>query len=259
MTNLTVKAVYDWIDGFAPFQSGEDFDNVGLLAGQMDAPVTRILTALDCTLDVIEEAKRLKAELILTHHPLLFHARKNIREDDPEGQTLCELIRSRIALISAHTNLDRAAGGINDTLGQLFSLNNMRGDGFLRCGELPSPMTAAALRDMASRLLNAPVRLFGSPDRQITTLAAGGGAYDEGYVEAAALGAQAYLTGEVRHHNALAAVAQGMVLLEGGHYATEAPGLQAFGCCLQKGLDGLQYSVAVSHFSGVSYPGALNT
>jgi GTP cyclohydrolase I len=255
---LTVKAVYDWADSFAPFQTAEEYDNVGLLTGRFDAPVTRILTALDCTPEVVEEAILLKAELILTHHPLMFHARKNLREDDPEGQILCALIRSRISLISAHTNLDRTPGGINDVLGQLFSLANMRGEGYLRCGELKNKMTAGELRDLASRLLNAPVRLYGSPEKVIETLAVGSGAYDEGFTEAASLGAQAYLTGEVRHHNALTAVAQGMVLLEGGHYATEAPGLSAFGCCLQKGLDGLQYSVAVNHFSGVSYLGALD-
>ncbi len=255
---LTVKAVYDWIDSFAPFQTAESYDNVGLLAGRFDAPVTRILTALDCTLEVVEEARQQKAELIITHHPLMYHSRKNMREDDPEGHILCALIRNHMALISAHTNLDRAPGGINDTLGHLFSLENMQGEGFLRCGKLPSKMTAGALRDMASRLLKAPVRLYGSQDMQIETLAVGGGAYDEGFEEALALGAQAYLTGEVRHHNALNAVAQGMVLLEGGHYATEAPGLHAFGGCLQKGLDGLQYPVAVFHFSGVSYLGALD-
>ena len=255
---LTVKAVYDWVDSFAPFQTAEEYDNVGLLTGRFDAPVTRILTALDCILEVVEEANRLQAELILTHHPLLFHARKNLREDDPEGQILCALIRSRISLICAHTNLDRAPGGINDTLGRLFPLKNMQGEGFVRCGKLPFGMTAGELRDMASRLLNAPVRLYGSPEKQIDILAVGGGAYDEGYMEASSLGAQAYLTGEVRHHNALAAVAQGMVLLEGGHYATEAPGLCAFGGCLQKGLDGLQYPVAVHHFSGVPYKGALD-
>lgn len=255
---LTVKAVYDWVDGFAPFQTAEEYDNVGLLTGRFDAPVTRILTALDCTLQVVEEAMRLKAELILTHHPLMFHARKNLREDDSEGQVLCALIRNHIALISAHTNLDRAPGGINDVLGQMFALTGIRGEGFLRCGELPNKMTAEELRDLAARLLNAPVRLYGSPETRIHTIAVGSGAYDEGFLEAATLGAQAYLTGEVRHHNALDAVARGMVLLEGGHYATEAPGLTAFGGCLQKGLDRLQYSVEINHFSGVSYPGALN-
>jgi dinuclear metal center YbgI/SA1388 family protein len=209
-------------------------------------------------METVEEARRLGAELILTHHPLMFRARKNLREDDPEGQVLCALIRSHIALISAHTNLDRAPGGINDVLAQLFSLTSMRGEGFMRCGELPAKMTAGGLQDLASRLLNAPVRLYGSQEIRVETLAVGSGAYDEGFMEAAALGAQAYLTGEVRHHNALSAVAQGMVLLEGGHYATEAPGLTAFGGCLQKGLDRLQYSVEVLHFLGVSYPGALN-
>jgi len=255
---LTVKAVYDWVDDFAPFQTAEAYDNVGLLTGHFDANVTRILIALDCTMEVAEEARRLHAELILTHHPLLFHARKNLREDDPEGQVLCKLIRNHISLISAHTNLDRAVGGINDVLGQLFSLKIMQGEGFLRSGKLQSIITAGELKDLTARLLNAPVRLYGSPDKQIEILAVGSGAYDEGFKEAAALGAQAYLTGEVHHHNALAAVAQGMVLLEGGHYATEAPGLRAFGDCLQKGLDGLQYSVAVNHFAGVPYPGALD-
>ncbi len=255
---LTVKAVYDWMDGFAPFQTAEAYDNVGLLTGRFDAPVTRILLALDCTMEVVEEARRLQAELIITHHPLMYHPRKNMREDDPEGQILCALIRNHTALISAHTNLDRALGGINDTLGQLFSLKGIQGEGFWRCGRLPSKMAAGDLQVLASRLLKAPVRLYGSPDRQIETLAVAGGAYDEGFEEAIHCGAQAYLTGEVRHHNALYAVAQGMVLLEGGHFATEAPGLYAFGGCLQKGLDGLQYPVAVHHFSGVSYLGALD-
>ena len=255
---LTVKAVYDWVDGFAPFQTAEEYDNAGLLTGRPDAPVTRILTALDCTLDVVEEARRIGAELILTHHPLMFHARKNLREDDPEGRILCALIRSHISLLCAHTNLDRAPGGINDVLAQIFSLSKVQGEGFLRCGKLPAKMTAGELRDMASRLLKAPVRLYGSQDRMVDIMAAGSGAYDEGFEEAAAYGAQAYLTGEVRHHNALNAVAQGMVLLEGGHFATEAPGLTAFGGCLQKGLDRLQYSVAVLDYSGVSYPGALD-
>lgn len=256
---LTVQAVYDWIDGFAPFASAEADDNVGLLAGRFDSPVARILTALDCTREVVQEAARLKAELILTHHPLMYHARKNMREDDPEGGVLCALIRNNIALISAHTNLDRATGGINDTLGNLFSLSAIRGEGFLRAGKLPAAMAAGELRTLAASLLHAPVRLYGSPDKTVETLAVGGGAYDEGFEEAIALGAQAYLTGEVRHHNAVYASARNIVLLEGGHFATEAPGLAAFGRCLQMGLNRLQYSVDVFPFSGVSYAGALNT
>ncbi len=256
---LTVQTVFDWIDGFAPFSSAEDDDNAGLLTGRLDFPITRVLTALDCTMEVVREAKRINAELILTHHPLMYHARKSMREDDPEGGVLCTLIRGNIALISAHTNLDRAKGGINDTLGSLFSLSDMKGEGFLRAGKLPAATAAGELQTLAASLLKAPVRLYGSPDKLIKTLAVGGGAYDEGYEEAIALGAQAYLTGEVRHHNAVYASARNIVLLEGGHFATEAPGIAAFGRCLQMGLNQLQYSVDVFHFSGVSYAGALNT
>jgi len=255
---LTVQAVYDWIDGFAPFSSAEDDDNVGLLTGRFNSPVTRILTALDCTMEVVEEAIQLKAELILTHHPLMYHARKNMREDDPEGKVLCALIRNNIALISTHTNLDRAKGGISDTLGSLFSLADVHGDVYIRAGKLPAKMTAGALRSLAESLLNAPVRLYGSTDIEIDVLAVSGGAYDEGFEEAVALGAQAYLTGEVHHHNAIYATARNIVLLEGGHYATEAPGIAAFGRCLQTEMNQLQYLVDVFHFSGVSYPGALN-
>ncbi len=255
---LTVKAVYDWVNEFAPFETAEEYDNVGLVLGRFDAPVTRILAALDCTMDVVREAERLGAELILTHHPLLFHARKNLREEDSEARVLCALIRNHMSLLSAHTNLDRAQNGTSDVLPRLFSLKNTRGEEFLRCGELEKPMTAGQLKESAARILGGPVRLYGDPELKITTLAVGAGAYDEGWPEAMQLGAQAYLTGEVHHHNAIAAVQEGLVLLEAGHYATEAPGLRALGDCLQMGLDRLQYSVALYHFSGTPYPGALD-
>ena len=255
---LTVKDVYDWVNAFAPFETAEDYDNVGLILGRFDAPVTCILAALDCTMDVVKEAERLGAQLILTHHPLLFHARKDLREEDPEAKVLCALIRNHMSLLSAHTNLDRAQNSTSDVLARLFSLKNPRGDEFMRCGELEKPMTAGQLRESAARILNAPVRLYGDPEQEITTLAVGAGAYDEGYPEARKLGAQAYLTGEVHHHNAIAAVQEGLVLLEAGHYATEAPGLRALGDCLQTGLDRLQYSVTLHHFSGTPYPGALD-
>ena len=256
--NLTVQTVYDWMDGFAPFASAESFDNVGLLAGRFDLPVTGILTALDCTMEVVQEAKRLKADLILTHHPLMYHARKNMREDDPEGEVLCALIRNNMSLIAAHTNLDRVAGGINDVLGNLFSLQDMSGKDFVRTGKLPKKLTAYELKELAEVLLQAPVRLYGNPDMVIETMAVGSGAYDEGFEEAITQNAQAYLTGEVRHHNAIYATARNIVLLEGGHFATEAPGMAALSHCLQMELNRLQCLVDIFHFSGVSYQGALN-
>jgi dinuclear metal center YbgI/SA1388 family protein len=253
----TVRHIYDWVDAFAPFATAQEHDNVGLLTGRFDAPVTRVLTALDCTLAVVREALALKAEVILTHHPLMFHPRRHLREEGEEARVLCALIRGNLSLLCAHTNLDRAPGGINDVLAGLFSLGDIRGEGFLRCGRLEKPRSAGALQELSARVLKAPVRLYGPPEHPVDTLGVAGGAYGEGWAEAAALGAQAFLTGEVRHHEALAALGEGVVLLEAGHYATEAPGLRALGDCLQTGRDTLQYPVAVSHASAASYPGAL--
>ena len=150
---LTVADVYQYIDSLAPFETQLDFDNAGLLTGRMTQEVTGIHVALDCTAGVIQEAEKLGANLIVTHHPLMFHARKRITEEDDEGQLLCRLIRGKIALIAAHTNLDQAPGGINNVLANCCGLQRVSGEMFLRVGELDAPLTAAELRDqIAARL-----------------------------------------------------------------------------------------------------------
>ena len=88
---------------------------------------------------MIQEAERLGASLIVTHHPLMFHARKRMTEEDAEGRLLCRLIRGHRALLAAHTNLDRAAGGINDVLAEVCGLRDTVGEEFLRVGNLPAP------------------------------------------------------------------------------------------------------------------------
>ena len=121
----TVGDILSLIDDMAPFDTQAEWDNAGLLAGAPGKPVTKVLAALDVSVPVIEEAIKLGAELILTHHPILFHARKNLREDDPEGALLCALIRSGRSLIAAHTNFDQAEGGVNDVLARALGLQNI--------------------------------------------------------------------------------------------------------------------------------------
>ena len=122
---VTVGDVYRAIDAFAPFELAEDWDNAGILAGRADMEVHGILCALDLNPQVIEEARRLGANLIVTHHPILFRGRKTLREDDAEGRTLCELVRGGIALIAAHTNFDNAAPGVNDALAGRLGLTDV--------------------------------------------------------------------------------------------------------------------------------------
>lgn len=108
----TVLQIYEAIDRLAPFSLSMDFDNTGILVGDRQKKVGRALLALDCTKEVLRQAKELGAQLIITHHPIIFHPIKRVNEDS----LVYHLLRSDIAVISAHTNLDIAQGGVNDLL-----------------------------------------------------------------------------------------------------------------------------------------------
>ena len=108
----TIKDIYNFIDSFAPFNTQEEWDNSGLLVGDKNAKVTKILFALDVTSDVIEQAKNVGANLIITHHPVIFKAISNVLSDS----LMYKLISNNISIICAHTNYDKAVDGVNDIL-----------------------------------------------------------------------------------------------------------------------------------------------
>ena len=241
----TVGLVESILNEYADMESAEDYDNVGALVGRRDQEVTKILVALDATMDVVREAEGMGAELIVTHHPLMFHARKNLLEEDPEGRILCEMVRARLSLIAAHTNLDQTSLSGSACCAGLLKLQDVRREGYLFIGQLPKPMAAAALKDVITRALSFPVRCYGDGSRIIDTLAIGGGACDEEWQEAQNQGAQALLTGEVRHHNALAASMSDFVMFDGGHFGTEAPLVPELAKYLQNRLNDVKYNVTV--------------
>lgn len=230
-----------------PPELAESYDNVGLLCGHPDWPADRILCALDLTEALLDEAERRGAQLLVTHHPILFHARKNLREDDPEGHLLARLVRSRLSLIAAHTNYDNAPDGVNDQLAACLQLRGVRPlENGLRLGELPREMSAQEFAEHAGEALHAVVRPYAaSSQARIRQVAVCGGAGSEFYSLAKAGGAQAYLTGEVHHHDALSAVAQGLVVLEAGHYETEQIAIKSLANRLQSAANALQYKVTV--------------
>ncbi len=241
----TVEDIRNIIDQYAPEMTCESFDNVGLLLGKREAPVSRVLVALDATMNVVDEAIAENCSLIVTHHPLLFRARKNLIEEDAEARVLCSLIRHHISLIAAHTNLDQTELSGSACAAKLLGLQEIEMHGFMAIGKLPSPMTAEALANLSDQALMTTTRVYGDQRKVISTVSLAGGAYDEGYPEAMALGADAMITGEVRHHNAIAAVMDGFVLMDAGHFATEAPLVTPFARYLQNALNALQYSVQV--------------
>ena len=250
---MTVQDIFNFIDGLAPYETQDSFDNSGLLVGDPAWEVRGIHVAMDVTSSVLDEAIAKGANLIVTHHPMMFAARKRLVETDSEAKLLCRMIRHEIALIAAHTNLDQAPGGINDVLARVIGLQEITGEGHVRIGTLPAPMTAEDFARQAGEALGAVVRLMGRPDRIIRRVAVTSGAGSESVRDALALGAEAFLTGEAKHHHALEAVESGMVVLEAGHHATEEPGIFALADALQNHLNALQYKIHVSKSTARPY------
>ena len=250
---LTVQQVYDFINERAPFETQLAFDNSGLLVGHPDNEVTGVHFALDVTNHVIDEAIANGANLIVTHHPMMFSPIKRLVETDHQARLLCRMIRTGISLIAAHTNLDQAPGGCNDVLAQTIGLTDIEGEGFVRVGTLSSPVAASELAKSISVFLGDVVRVMGDASAVITKVGMCSGAGSDEWSAAAAMGAQAFLSGEVKHHIALEAADAGVVMLEAGHHATEEPGIFALAKALQMSDLVVQYKVRISTSSAKAY------
>ena len=245
MKNCTVTDVEQLVGGIAPYELAEEWDNVGLLVGHAQAQVTRVLVALDLSMGVVEEAKALGAQLIVTHHPIMFSARKRLTDADREGRLMLALAEAGIAHIAAHTNLDSAPGGVNDTLMAAMGAENVRGEGFVRAGDLPEGMTLGALAQRARTKLRAEVRVYGAADTAVHVLGCCSGAGGGEVALAKALGADCFITGEIRHHEALDAVDGGVCVLEAGHFETENPVCEVLRTALQKAADEVEYNLTL--------------
>ena len=222
----TVTHIYDAIDRLAPFWLTMDFDNTGILVGDRNREVSCALLALDCTPAVVEQARQLGAQLIITHHPVIFHPLKRVNED----AVVYLLIRSDIAVISAHTNLDIAQGGVNDALASAIGLRDCRGLELLneqtgawlgRIGTLPEPLSPEAFAAHIKACLNASSIKFSAAPRVIRTVALCSGSGADCLDAAISAGADALLTSEVKQHEYLAAAAAGISIFDAGHFDTE--------------------------------------
>ena len=245
MKTCRVSDVRELVGGIAPFELAEEWDNVGLLFGHAQAEVTRVLVALDLTQGVLDEARALGAQLIVTHHPIMFSARKRVTDEDREGRLMLGMAEAGIAHIAAHTNLDAAPGGVNDTLMAAMGAVNLTGEGCVRAGDLPQGTTLGALAALAERRLCGPVRVYGDRETVVRRLGCCSGAGGSEIAEAKALGADCFITGEVRHHEALDAVDGGVCVLEAGHFETENPVCEVLAGALQNAADALQYKLTV--------------
>ena len=231
---LKVSDIMDILEKISPKAFAEEWDNPGLSVGDPNAPVKRVVTALDLTDDVLEEAISLKADMIVTHHPLIFGAVKNVTAETPLGRRISKLIKNDIAAFSAHTNLDKAKGGTNDTLCELLGLESVEefAGGIARIGILKEEKS---LLEVANRLKKGlrltSARVTGPLDKKIKKIGLCTGAGFDCALEAKALGAELFITGDIRYHEAQRALEAGLCLIDATHYASEniiAPKLKEY-------------------------------
>ncbi|MBR5302264.1 MAG: Nif3-like dinuclear metal center hexameric protein [Clostridia bacterium] len=241
----TVRDVERLVGQIAPYELAEPWDNVGLLLGRAQAGVTRVLTALDLTEGVVAEARALGAQLIVTHHPIMMDARRRLTDSDREGRLMLDLAQSGIAHIAAHTNFDAAPGGVNDTLMERMGARNIVGEGCVRVGDLDEGLTFAVLCERAQKKLHAVVRTYGAPDTKVEKLGCCSGAGGSLLEEAIGLGADCFITGEIKHHVALEAMDKQVCIIEAGHFETENPACEVMANALQNACDELKYNVTV--------------
>lgn len=221
--NPTVKNIYDFIDSIAPFCRQCEWDNSGLTVGDADKTVTKIGVVLDITSEAVLKAKELGADLIISHHPVIFRATKSFLANDPAYL----LASSGISAICAHTSLDCAKGGVNDVLAKALGFENAysitdEGEAaILRVAET-SPISGNELAKITAKRLNTGVRLADS-GKMISKIAFCGGAGGDFIKEAVAAGCDAYITGDASHHEFLEALECGLTLIAAGHFETENP------------------------------------
>lgn len=215
---MKIKEIVAALDSFAPFADAQKWDNSGFLIGSPEADVTKAVVTLDITADVIDYARLVGAELIVSHHPVIFHALSALRPSMPSYR----LVQSGIAAIAAHTNLDICDGGVGDALAEALGLHNVRpcDEPFLKLGDLPQPLSAEDFAAHCAQNLGTSVRLHKRCE-PITTVAVGGGSCGEFARAAEAAGAQVLVSGEIRHNHYIDETS--LTLVEAGHYATEQP------------------------------------
>jgi len=234
----TLEDILELVESVAPAHLSEPWDNPGLQVGDRSKRVQKILLALDPTLRAIQAAVRLQAQLLFTHHPLIFKPVSQLDPADYPGNVVFLAIRSDVAVVCAHTNLDSAAGGINDCLASILGLTDVTvlqeapgnpGAGLGRLGSLERPITLGGMAETIKERLQTPsLRVIGPMEKRIERIAVVGGSGSDLAELAFRKGADLLVTGDVSHHKALDAAALGLAMIDAGHYATERAALHAF-------------------------------
>lgn len=260
---VTVKDIMECVQEFAPVYMKESWDRVGLNCGHLDAPVTKVLVALDPFRAVCEEAKQMGAELLVTHHALLWDP-GFITDEAVPGENTLYLIENRIAHFNAHTNLDCAPGGVNDTLAATLGLENIqvvspvgtdgqgRPYGLLRQGEVKSQSLETFLSTVKEKLGCEGLR-YVNCGKPVQKVAVGGGACAGSMKQAIAAGCDTFVTADVRYNQFVDARDLGLNLIDAGHFHTENPVCTVLAGIIRAKFPQLQVEISKNHTDHMNF------
>ncbi len=254
----TIGEIARIMEQWAPREIAEQGDNGGLLAGHSDRSVESVLISLDVTTDVICHAAQVGAQLVISHHPLIYRPISAVIDSSVTGRLAMLAIEKGVALYATHTNLDRAAGGVNDTLCAALGLQSVvqaqEGSiGRIACLPAVTRLDAAAMQ--ARFALGAPVaRVTGSGEKLVQQVYVVSGAGRHDITNALNAEVDCMLTGEIGYHDGLDALESGLAVIELGHYHTERPVLQQIEKHLQSQFQRLQYKVRTEVYQESTCP-----
>lgn len=247
----TVNDIILEIEKIAKPQYAYDWDNCGLSVGNRNSLVSKVLITLDVTKEVVEEAIKENCQMIISHHPLIFKPVSECTEESYVGEIVSLLYKNDIALYSAHTSLDIAFNGVNDSLCKRLLLKNVSLLGEFnvngevvacgRIGDLENPLNKEELLNFIKEKTGAKTLNYYLEDKKYHKIALSTGAGEDLAFENKQ--ADVFLTGEIKYHTALELKRQNISFISAGHYYTEIHFVDVLRACLQKQADMLQYSV----------------
>lgn len=260
---LLVADVISHVERDFPHSIAEEWDNVGLQVGPDCLPCRTVMTCLTVSENAVDHAADLGVDLIIAHHPLIFTPLKTISPQEPTGRIIAKLLTHHISLYVAHTNVDKARGGLNDWLAQTLSILDTKvlerqeeeGIGYGRIGRLASPISLTSLVKRVAETLSAgPVRFVGDQDKPLTTVAVCSGSGSHLWPLALAQGADVLITGDVKYHTAVEVTNTPLALIDAGHFGTEAIFIPYMAAYLDKEAKKQQWPLRVITYEGESDP-----
>ena len=251
-----VRDIFRSLCEIAPLDLQMSFDNAGFQLGRAEREVHRVLMTLDVSDAAVAEAHNLGAELIISHHPLLFHPLRSVTDTNAVEKRVLYLLENRIAVISMHTNLDIAEGGVNDVLIRLLGAEPEKAldpDGCGRVGSLPEPLALPDFLARCKERLQVQTLRYCPGTKPVSRLAVMGGSGADSLEAAVACGCDTYVTADIKYHQFQCAAELDLTLIDADHFYTENPVIPDLAQKLRKQFPDVGFCVSQRHTTCIRF------